>query len=298
MPASTRRRILLLGGSGRLGRTLTAAWHNRHDLLLPGRTQLDLARPETLAAALDAFHFDTLVNTAGLTSPDACEDNPELAHHVNAESPGMLALACAQRGARLIHLSTDYVFAGNDSEPLDEQAPTEPVNVYGRSKLAGEQAVLAACPNALVARVSWLFGDSGGDVPATVLERARTGVPLDFIADKWSAPTWTSELADWLEQLITAHRSMAGPLHLCHSGPASWRDFAQAVIDLGHEVGLLPSPLPTRACRLAEFSGFRATRPPWTVMANRRLTNLLGTPPRPWREALRLHLQQQAGQAR
>lgn len=289
--ASPRRRVLLLGGSGRLGRVLTSAWRDRHALLLSVRAEIDLAQPDRLAAALAAFDFDTLVNVAGLTSPDACEDNPDLAWRVNAESPGRLAHLCAERGARLIHLSTDYVFAGDGSEPLDEESPTAPVNVYGRSKLAGEQAVLNAYPGALVARVSWLFGDAGSDVPAAVLDRARRGLALDFIEDKWSAPTWTHELADWLEALISDRREVNGLLHLCHSGAASWRDFAQAVLDLGHEVGLLPQVLSTQGRRLAEFTGFRAARPPWTVMDNARLAGLLGTAPRPWREALRLHLQ-------
>jgi dTDP-4-dehydrorhamnose reductase len=292
--ARPRRRVLLLGGSGRLGRVLTATWRDRHDLLLPGRAQLDLAHPDRLATALAAFDFDTLVNVAGLTSPDTCEDNPDLAWRVNAESPGRLGQLCAEHGARLIHLSTDYVFAGDGSEPLDEEAPTVPVNVYGRSKRAGEQAVLSACPAALVGRVSWLFGDAGGDVPTAVLERVRRGAALDFIEDKWSAPTWTHELADWLETLITDSRDLTGLLHLCHSGSASWRDFAQAVLDLGHELGLLSEALSTQGRCLAEFSGFRATRPPWTVMDNSRLTGLLGAPPRPWREALRLHLQRMA----
>lgn len=295
--ASPRRRILLLGGSGRLGRVLTSAWRNRHALLQPGRAELDLAQPDRLTTALAAFDFDTLVNTAGLTSPDACEDAPDLAWRVNAESPGRLAQLCAERGARLIHLSTDYVFAGDGFELLGEEAPTAPVNVYGHSKLASEQAVLAACPGALVARVSWLFGDAGSDVPAAVLDRARSGLALDFIEDKWSAPTWTHELADWLELLITDRREVTGLLHLCHSGAASWRDFAQAVLDLGHEVGLLPQALSTQGRRLAEFSGFRAARPPWTVMDNARLAGLLGTAPRHWREALRLHLQRRADRA-
>lgn len=297
MASRSRRRVLLLGGSGRLGRVLTSAWRDRHTLLLPGRAQLDLAAPDRLSTVLCEFDFDTLVNTAGLTSPDACEDNPDLARRVNAESSGRLAQLCAARGARMIHLSTDYVFPGNGTAPLNEASPTAPVNVYGHSKRAGEQAVLAACPEALVARVSWLFGAAGGDVPTAVLERARRGDALDFIEDKWSAPTWTTELADWLERLSTDRRQVTGILHLCHSGAASWRDFAQAVLDLGHEVGLLPERLSTQGRRLAEFTGFRAARPPWTVMANDRLASLLGAPPRPWQEALRLHLQQLADTA-
>lgn len=295
MSASPGRRILLLGGSGRLGRVLSAAWRDHHVLLQPDRQAADLSRPETLEARLNELSFDTLVNCAGLTSPDACETDPELARRVNALAPAALAKFCAQRPARFIHLSTDYVFGGEGSEPLAEDAPAHPVNVYGRSKLDGERAVLDACPDSLVARVSWLFGPAGGDVPDAVLARAQSGSPLDFIEDKWSVPTWTPDLADWLERLIGEHRDVTGILHLCHGGRASWRDFAQAVLDLGHEVGLLPVALQTTGRRLEDFTAFRAMRPPWTVMDNARLATLMGAPPRSWREALALHLQRLGG---
>ncbi|HCN31479.1 MAG TPA: hypothetical protein DIT64_22820 [Verrucomicrobiales bacterium] len=287
---STARRILILGGTGRLGGVLAREWQGRHEVMAPGRRLLDASQPAALARELRALEFDTLVNTAGLTSPDTCEERPDDAAALNAAAPAVLAAECARRRARLIHLSTDYVFDGGGGALLDEDAPARPVNVYGRTKLAGEKAVLAACPEALVARVSWLFGPRGGDVPATVLERARSGQPLDFIEDKWSAPTGIADLTAWLERFVTDLRPQSGVLHLCHTGVATWRDYAQVTLDLAHAAGLIERPCHTIGRRLREFSHFKAARPPFTVMSNARLSDVLGAPIPAWQEALERHL--------
>ena len=289
-PMAKPLRILILGGTGRLGGSLAVAWRERHQIIAPGRHLLDMSKPNLLAGALRAVEYDTVVNATGLTSPDACEERPAEAALLNTEAPAVLAADCARRGARLIHLSTDYVFDGTGSTPLDEEVPARPVNVYGRTKLEGEKAVLAACPEALVARVSWLFGPRGGDVPASVLERAWAGRPLDFIEDKWSVPTGITDLAGWLERFVTDLCSQTGVLHLCHSGKATWRDYAQTTLDLAHGLGLLPRPHETAGRRLAEFTQFKAARPPFTVMSNARLAGLLGEAPCAWPEALRRHL--------
>ena len=288
----SRPRLLILGASGRLGATLAAHWTAAGGTCLgPPRAQADLSRPDVLAAALSGLDFDVLVNAAALTSPDLCEDEPDLALRVNAESPGRLAALCAARGARCIHLSTDYVFAGAGSALLDEAAPAEPVNAYGRSKRAGELAVLAADPAALVARVSWLFGPQGGDVPATVLARARAGEPLGFIEDKWSVPTSTVEVAAWLERLATDLAGVSGLLHLCNTGAATWRDYAQVVLDRAWARGLLDRRHWTHGQKLRDFPNFKARRPPFTAMSNARLADLLGAAPAAWQEALDRHLQ-------
>ena len=157
-------------------------------------------------------------------------------------------------------------------------------------KLPGEKGVLAACPSVLMGRVSWLFGPRGGDVPASVLARARSGQPLDFIDDKWSVPTGITDLCVWLERLITDQRAVSGLLHLCHTGVATWRDYAQVTLDLAHQQGLLTQPYVTTRRRLREFPQFKAKRPPFTVMSNERLALCLGESPGTWQAALERHL--------
>jgi dTDP-4-dehydrorhamnose reductase len=269
---------------------LVAHLADRHEVVSLGRSVLDFLRPETFSQVLAGISFDTLIVTAAMTSPDVCEEDAEAAMRVNAVAPGVLAGICAARGARCIHLSTDYVFAGDGNRPLDEGDPAQPVNVYGRSKLAGERAVLAAAADALVCRVSWLFGPTGVAVPETAIERARQGQPLGFIDDKWSVPTSITQVCDWLERLSCDLRHACGILHLCNSGSASWREYAQQCLDFAFQYGILDRPYSTHPLSLRDFPQFKAQRPPYTVMDNARLAAMLGSQPPSWQDALEAHI--------
>lgn len=287
--------VLILGTTGRLGSVLLQHLAPRFKICAPARAVADLGHPQELRRWLERTPFDMAINAAAITSLEVCEDEPERALRVNAESAGELAAVCAQRGARCIHFSTDYVFAGSTGSLILETEEPLPVNVYGRSKRAGEVAVLAACPDALVARVSWLFGPAGGDVPEAVLHRALKGEPLGFIEDKWSVPSSTVDISAWVERLLTDLAHVSGTLHLCNTGVATWRDYAQVTLDLAERHGLLP-PHPqggswqTKGLRLRDFPQFRAARPPFTVMSNEKLAHLLGEAPRAWQAALESHI--------
>lgn len=287
---SDRLRLLILGATGRLGQTLAKLYAPRYELLTPTRKELDLGQPESVRASLEKLAFDVVINTAALTSPDVCEDDFELAEKVNAKSPEVFAEICAERNARFIHFSTDYVFAGNGCVFLNESAPAQPVNAYGRSKRAGEIAILAKNPHALVARVSWLFGPGGGGLPDSVLSRVRENQPLGFIEDKWSVPTNTVDIAEWTERLLTDLSHVSGLLHLCNTGVATWRDYAQVTLDLAYQQGLLKEPAQTAGLSLRDFPNFKAARPPFTVMSNAKLSFLLGRNPRRWQDALESYL--------
>lgn len=287
---SGRPRLLILGATGRLGGTLAAYFAGRYEIVSPGRGQLDLNRPETVEAGMMDLDFDLAINAAAVTSPDVCEDDPALALRVNAESAAIVARICGNRWLRFIHISTDYVFAGHGCAFLDESAPANPVNAYGHSKREGEKAVLAANADALVARVSWLFGPQGGGVPETALQRAREGQPLGFIEDKWSVPSSTLDIAQWLDRLLVELAHVSGILHLCNTGVATWRDYAQISLDLAHQHGLLDRPFSTHGLRLRDFPNFKAKRPPFTVMSNARLAFILGETPRSWQSALEDHI--------
>lgn len=287
---NTRRKILITGGSGRLGRTLQRHYATHHQLLTPTRQELDFNQLSTLPQQLQSMDFDLCIHCAAITSPDVCEDQPDLAWRVNAEAPGLIAAECQRRGAALIHLSTDYVFGGEGSTPLTESDPTAPVSLYGQTKLAAETAVLQACPTALVARVSWLFGGGQACFPEQMLAHARAGRVVEAIGDKWSVPTCMDDIAVWLEQLWPQMPAIHGRLHLCNSGLATWQTFAQATLDIAHETGQLAQPIRVQGNQLDAFTGFRARRPRYTPMANQRLTSLLGETPRHWQDALRAHL--------
>jgi dTDP-4-dehydrorhamnose reductase len=280
-------KILITGTSGRLGGALKRCYESRHEILAPSHTELDLARPDGLETVLDDLEFDVLINCAGMVHPDTCERDPLAAMQVNAESPAHLAGYCQQRGVRMIHISTDYVFDSMDESPLDEAALTQPVNAYGRSKLAGEQAVMAASSKALVARVSWLFGGHLPSFPEQMIKTALSGHEVAAIADKWSVPTSVDDIAHWLECLVTQCPTAAGILHVCNSGQATWHEYAETTLRLAHELGLIRDLPMVKPQALDGFAGFIAKRARYTVMSNARLAGWIGRVPRTWQEALR-----------
>lgn len=277
-------RILILGTSGGLGRALVRALSATYGVTAWTRTQLDFDVPEEIAAKLAQQEFDVLLNPAGLTSPDACESQPEKARLANVIGPQVLAECCHRRGARLIHFSTDYVFSGEPHDLWREEDEAEPVNVYGRTKRDGELAVLQASPDALVARVSWLFGPDKASHPDQVIERALQTDELTAVADKVSVPTSTTDVCEWIGRLI--ERPVSGVLHLCNSGIASWHSWAEAALDTASWLGLPVKTTQVRPIQLAELTQLKARRPLQTVMSNERLKSLLGGEIRDWGEAL------------
>ena len=280
-------KLLITGASGRLGGALVSFYSSRHEVNVLGRMDLDLAHPESVQSVLDKLDFDLLINCAGITSPDVCLHQPELAVRVNAESPARMAEACLRHGARMIQISTDYVFEGASAGELAESASTEPVNHYGFTKLAAEQAVLSASSANAVARVSWLFGAARPSFPDQILRLAREGGDLVAVGDKWSVPTYVNDVAGWLEQLWQKEPVMGGVWHLCNSGQASWCSYAQTVVDQAFELGLLTRPHQVQSRCLDDFPDFSAKRPRHTVMSNARLSALIGGPVRSWEETLR-----------
>ena len=279
-------KLLITGTKGRLGAALVAAYASRHEIVCVGRSELDLSVPERISPALGRLDFDLVIHCAAITSPDACERAPELATCVNAISPAVIASECRRRGARMIQISTDYVYGGDNQAFLTESMTAMPVNHYGRTKLEAERGVLRELPEALVARVSWLFG-SGSSFPDQILKQARGGSKLEAIADKWSAPTSVHDIAVWLERLWQHEKAPTGVINLCNSGSATWQSYGQTIIDLAVELQLLPARLEVEPNKLEDFTHFIARRPRFTTMSNKRLSGLLGAPIRSWQEALK-----------
>ncbi len=278
-----KTKVLILGSTGRLGSALRRHYAGRHELLCPARHDINLDDPAALKTALGGMDFDILVNCAGITSPDVCEREPGHAARINHESPVVMADACQRRGVRMIQISTDYVFGGEGWQPLAEDDAADPVNVYGQTKRDAEIGVLAACPSALVARVSWLFG-SGGAFPDQVLRDLREGRQVQAIDDKWSVPTSVDAVACWLEALWS--QGVSGLMHLCNSGSATWRSYGQEVIDQAFDLGLLQERPEVKGNSLDDFPHFTARRPRHTVMSNARLAGLLAGEISSWQEDL------------
>lgn len=274
----------MTGTTGRVGAALAHHLAARHEVIPLPRSRCDLAERKSLAAALENLECDVLVNPAGITSLEACEDDPALAERVNVEAPAEMAGWANSRGIPLFHFSTDYVFNSDVPHLFTEDETPEPASIYGRSKLAGEREVLARGGNCVI-RVSWVYGPEKASFVDRVFEDALAGRPLAAIADKFSLPVLTTDLAGWMEPLI--RQKTTGIIHACNSGtPVSWHDMAVTVVEEMTAMGLLASVPPVRKQDLSEMTSFRAIRPRHSALAADRLAGILGHPPRPWRDAL------------
>lgn len=270
-------RILVTGANGMLGRDLQAALAGREVTAL-GRTELDITDADAVSAAV-AGH-DVVVNTAAYTAVDDAESHEDAAYAVNATGPANLARAAARHGARLVTISTDYVFDGLATEPYAEDAPRHPVSAYGRTKAAGEELALAAYPDGTyVVRTAWLYGQHGPNFAKTMLRLAETKDAWDVVDDQIGQPTWTGDLAAKLVELIDAD-APAGVYHGTSSGRTSWFGFARAVLE---EAGLDPERIRPR-----DSAAFvrPAPRPAFSVLGHDRWAAAGLEPIRDWREAL------------
>jgi dTDP-4-dehydrorhamnose reductase len=271
---------LVTGGAGQLGSALQAALAARGEkVFAPAHAELDICDAEQIARALAQRAPRVVVNCAALTKVDTCEREPALAARANAEAVSELARACASAGARLVQLSTDYVFAGDAQRPAREDDAPAPRSVYGRTKLAGEQAALAA-PGALVVRTSWVYG-RGRNFPAAILAQAREGKPLRVVADQRGRPTYAADLADAILRLVAA--DVAGIVNFANDGEASWLELARAVLD---SCGFSDRPIQPIT---TEELGLPAPRPRYSVLDLGK-ARALGVVPRDWRAALAAYL--------
>ncbi len=279
-------KIVVLGAGGRLGAALVRAWSGEFTVTGFTRAQLDLGAPEQLRDSLGALDFDALVNAAALTNVDYCENHKAEAMRLNAEAPQLLAEICREKGARFVHVSTDYVFDGEKREPYTEADAARPISVYGASKHAGEEQVLSANPASLVARVSWVFGPDRPSFVDAILQKARTETAVTAVADKFSTPTYTEDIAVMLRTAGLGAPGSNGVLHLASRGTCSWQEYAQWALDCCHRYGVSMAATTVGASSLGEMKNFVARRPVYTVLATERYEELTGAAPRNWHDAV------------
>ncbi len=281
------RKVVVTGASGQLGRELARTAPDV-DLTLLDRKALDIGDAAAVKRCLEALQPELVINAAAYTAVDRAESEPELARRVNAEGPANLAGACAGLGARLIHVSTDFVFDGGASQPLQPGDATAPLGVYGASKLAGEQAVVAALPAALIVRTGWVYSCCGGNFVKTMLRLMTEREQLSVVWDQVGTPTWAAGLAQAL-WAFAEQPELGGTYHWSDAGVCSWYDFAVAIAEEGLARGLLEhgvqvNPIPARDYPTP------ARRPAYSVLDKSATWAAIDTPVRHWRSALRLML--------
>jgi dTDP-4-dehydrorhamnose reductase len=278
-------KIVILGVGGRLGAALLREYRDKFDVTGFNHTQLDLSDLGAVREKLRSTSFDVLINAAGFTKVDLCETQPDRAFLINAEASLVVAEICDEKNARLIHFSTDYVFDGAKRKPYAEEDEASPISIYGESKLAGEKNVLAVQNQNLVVRVSWVFGPDRPSFIDAMVQQAQENEKVDAVADKFSTPTYTLDIAEMLPRFFDSDAA-GGILHFANAGQCSWQEYAQWAVDCCRDVGL---PLRVRtvgAGKLENMSNWIARRPVYSVLSTAKYTKLIGTSPRTWREAV------------
>jgi dTDP-4-dehydrorhamnose reductase len=278
-------RVLIIGSGGRLGAALIRAYKSNFDVTGFNHIELDLGNAGEIHAQIDNLNFDVLINAAAFTNVDLCEEEPEQAFRINTEAPGILAEICRNKKAQLIHFSTDYVFDGEKREPYTESDEAKPISVYGESKLAGEKNVLAAQDRHLVVRVSWVFGPDRPSFIDGMIKRAQESEEVDAVTDKISTPTYTHDIVGMLPQFFDGNMA-AGILHFANAGECSWREYAQWALDCCQEAGLLLKGRTVGVRKLTDMTKWVARRPVYSVLSTAKYTELTGTSPRAWRDAV------------
>ncbi len=277
---------VIIGAGGRLGGALHAACKREHSVTALQRRDLDLENQGSIQTVLEDLDYDTLWLTAALTDVDYCESHPGQTEAVNSEAAKLIARISAEKGARMIFFSTDYVFDGEKSDLYLEEDATRPLNVYGQSKRQAEEHVLAASDRHLVIRLSWLFGHNKAGFPEWVIKQAMQRDSLSIVADRQSCPTYTEDVITALSPLIQDKLEISGIMHLCNQGTCTWQEWAQHCLDCAGKHGI---PLQTRevgSCLMSDIKSFAAQRPTFSAMSTARYESLSGQVMPNWKQAV------------
>lgn len=284
-------RVLVTGAGGQLGQELQGSLPEGVDLIACGHAELDVTAAEAAKSVVKEARPDVIINAAAYTAVDQAENDREAAFEVNAVGARNIAMAASRVNARLLHLSTDYVFDGAAGRPCRPDDEPRPLSVYGSTKRAGEEAVSEVLgDDAVVVRTAWLYSRHGKNFVKTVLRLLGEGQELTIVADEVGTPTWARGLARAIWK-IAALRSLHGIQHWTDAGVASWYDFAVAIGEEAGRLGLIESCPSIRPVRAADRPR-PAQRPAFGVLDKTATWEALETKPLHWREALRRMLEE------
>ena len=280
-------RVLVLGGEGQLARSLRqVAWPAGFEAVFLGHGQCDVAERPAVDAALDAVSPVALINTSAYTQVDRAEAEEAQASRTNAIGPRVLAQSCEARRIPLIHISTDYVFDGEQESPYTELSVPAPLNAYGRTKLAGDKAIEEHAERYLILRTSWLYSERGGNFVTRILELARSRPELPVVADQTGCPTYAVDLAraicTVLPRCVERDPGGNGLFNFANAGQTNWFDFARAIV--AADTGATSRPV-IRPVSTASYAA-PARRPRYSVLDCRKAESVLGIASRDWREGL------------
>jgi dTDP-4-dehydrorhamnose reductase len=285
--------ILLIGNNGQVGTELQNILSPKYQVIGLAGPQIDLTQVDNLRQIIRETRPEIIINAAAYTAVDKAENEPEIAHAVNAIAPQIIAEESQKLGSFLIHISTDYVFNGNSNYPYQETDITNPLSVYGQTKLAGEIAIQKNCPHHIILRTAWVYGTYGkSNFVKTMLRLGKERPEVRVVADQIGSPTGAQDIALTITQIIPQLTlENAGIYHYTNSGVASWYDFAIAIFEEAEKLGF-PLKIENIIPITTPEYPTPAKRPAYSVLACEKISKLLGTYPPHWRQRLRLMLKE------
>jgi dTDP-4-dehydrorhamnose reductase len=285
-------KILLIGNQGQLGNELSNLLRvNNLDFIGINQNDLDLTQSSLIAPFIHKYQPEIIINCSAYTEVDKAESDQETAYQVNAIAPKILAQTAENLGAYLIHISTDYVFDGKKNQPYLETDHTNPLGIYGQSKLAGEEAIINHCDKYLILRTAWVYGLFGkGNFVKTMLRLGGEKTELKVVMDQIGSPTWTKDLSQTIYQLIPQlNPEISGIYHYTNSGVCSWYDFAVTIFTEAKKLGF-PLTIEKVIPITTQEYPTPAKRPAYSVLSTQKIANLLGDIPPHWQKSLTLML--------
>lgn len=278
-------KVLIVGSNGQLGWELQRTCPQGIEISAGDYPEIDITNNNVLGSVLDKEAPDWIVNSAAYTHVDGAEKEPEAAHSVNGEGAENLAREALRMNARLVHISTDFVFKGNSSTPYKPTDEPDPQSVYGKTKLSGESAVLTILKeNALIIRTAWLYSSHGNNFVKTMLRLMKEKEELTIVEDQIGTPTWANGLANAVWSAV--ERNLKGIFHWTDAGVASWYDFAVAIQDEAIDAGILSKRIPILPIPTEKYPS-PAARPAFSVLDKRGMLDATGLPAVHWRTQLR-----------
>ena len=285
--------ILLIGSNGQVGKELQQILQPYGDLIAVTRPTVDLAQPDTLRSVIRENHPQIIINAAAYTAVDKAESEPDLAKTINGTAPRIIAEEAEKSGAFLIHISTDYVFDGNSSRPYQETDSTNPLSVYGETKLVGEQAIQNSCAHHFILRTAWVYGTFGkSNFVKTMLRLGAEREEIRVVADQIGSPTWAKDIAGAIARILPQSTpEISGIYHYTNSGVASWYDFAITIFEEAQHLGI-----PLKVQRIIPITTSEyptpARRPSYSVLSCTKISTVSENHPPHWRQALRQMLKE------
>jgi len=282
--------IWVVGATGMLGTELSVLLKKNGIAFVGSDREVDIRSQEAIDQFASGKGITWVINCAAYTAVEKAESEPELAQTLNRDAPANLARWCQANNATLVHISTDYVFPGKGNKPYSEDDPVGPVNVYGRTKEAGEQAIRALCSRHFILRTAWLYGEHGPSFVGTMLKLMRDRESLNVVGDQWGAPTWTRDLSEFIEMILKTASTKYGTYHVSGNGTTSWLGFARAIQQHAFKAGLLKAEIPIHEVTSDEYPT-KVKRPTWSVLSKEKIEREFLWYVPSWEESLKKYVE-------